>query len=461
MEDSYYTEEDSYDIEDGIRHTDRERQFHGILLAMLVLTLVFTLLLAVTVPEAIQEILDAPIGLLLLRALVTSLPAGFAVAMIAAFSAAIVIITQFIQAMYHLTPNDAWKLMWRILVGVYTEPPLDPVMRVQEGRPDPDGPEVLHDVGGPGHLTVGHDNAVILARGGFITRVEGATLVRLEAFEKIWDTIDLRPQRRELRVTANTRDGIPVTCRAEVRFRVQRGAVDHTLPTAPPPTFTDADRDTVLRLSTNKVALAPAPGGERRITDWIIFLTNGTFDGEVRNRIEQYRLDELFNPDRSGPALLTLIEQELDTAMRQIGQGRGVHIDQVHLIGIYPEEDLVSEQWLALWRSGWQRDAAQDEAKAKAMGERELEIAKVRARAEMVTAIIGHLENLDQKDIESFAAEVQLKFLDVMRAMAQMDPMVQSTMFQQLENLEHVIQRVLTGPTTTPPPALPPTTPIP
>ncbi len=442
------------------RPTDREQQFAGIILIIVVLTLVFTLLLAAAVPEAVNEILDARIGLPLLRAFLTSLPVGFIAAMIVAFFAAVLILTQFTQAMYQLEPDDAWKLMWRILLGVYREPPLDPVMRVQEGRPDPDGPEVLYEVGGPGHLTVGHDNAVVLARGGLITRVEGATRVRLESFEKIWDTVDLRPQRRELRVTANTRDGIPVTCKAEVRFRVQRGAIVSTLPTAPPVEFMDSDRPTVLRLATNKVRLAP--GGERRVTDWIIFLTNGTFDGEVRNRVERYRLDELFDPDREGPALLTLIEQELETVMREVGKERGIQIDQVHLTGITPDEDAISEQWMALWRSAWQRVAAIDEAKAKAMRESEIEKARARARAEMIAAIVNPLDNLKDVDSDTLLLGVRLEFLRVMRTMAQMDPMVQSTMFQQVENLEHVINRVLAlpaspspSPTLSPPPSNP------
>jgi len=435
------------------RLTDHLGQVAIIFLIMLGLTAGFTLLLAGAVPEAINEIRDAEGTLLVLRAILASLPAGFFAAVIAAFFAAVVILAQFVQAMYHLEPQDAWKLMWRILAGVNREPPLDPVMRVQEGRPDPDGPEVLHDIGGPGHLTVGHDNAIVLARGGRITRVEGATRVRLEAFEKIWDTIDLRPQRREIRITANTRDGIPVTCRAEVRFRVQRGEPEEPIPTAPPLNFTESDRFTVLRLATNKVALAP--GGERRVTDWIIFLTNGTFDGEVRNRIERYRLDELFNPDREGPALLTLIEQELVTEMRKVGKERGIQIDQVHLIGISPDEDLISEQWKALWRSGWQLKAAIDEAKAQGMRDSEIEKAKAKARANMIAAFVEPLRNLEKTDSDALYMAVRLEFLNVLRTMAQLDPMVQSTMFQQVEDLERVINQVLELPTSKPaPPAI-------
>lgn len=433
------------------RLTDRMGQVLIVVLSILGLTAGFTLLLAGTAPEAINEIRNAEGTLSELRAFFASLPVGFFTALLVAFCAALVILAQFIQAMYQLEPQDAWKLIWRILAGVYREPPLDPVMRVQEGRPDPDGPEILHDLGGPGHITVGHDNAVVLARGGKITRVEGSTQVRLEAFEKIWDTIDLRPQRRELRITANTRDGIPVTCRAEVRFRVQRGAPEESLPTAPPLNFTDDDRTTVLRLATNKVALAP--GGERRVTDWMIFLTNGTFDGEVRNRIERYRLDELFDPDREGPSLLTLIEQELVAEMRKVGESRGVQIDQVHLTGISPDEELISEQWQALWRSSWQRDAAIEAAVAKAMHDSEIEKARAATLATMIAATVKSLRDHEEVDSSNLYLAVRLESLRVMRAMAQMDPMVQSAMFQQVDNLEHIINQVLglPNPASTPP----------
>ncbi|HOS80295.1 MAG TPA: SPFH domain-containing protein, partial [Anaerolineae bacterium] len=288
------------------------------------------------------------------------------------------------------------------------------------------------------------------------TRVEGARQVRLEAFEKIWDTVDLRPQRRELRVTANTRDGIPVTCRAEVRFRALRGDAE-PIPqlTAPPLDFTDADRAIALRLGTDKVVLAP--GGERAVTDWMIFLTNGTFDGEVRNRIERYRLDELFDPNRNGPALLTLIEEELTEAMRQIGKGRGIQIDQVHLLSLTPDEELIPEQWMALWRSQWERTAAKDEAAARAAHESEIEKAKARARAEMIAAMVQPLADLTDADLDTLLMGVQLEFLEVMRGMAQMDPLVQSVMFQQVENLERLIRELLQLPgASSPGGALPP-----
>jgi len=438
------------------RRTDREQRLAGFLLPMLLLTLGFVLLLIGTVPEAINEIMNTRGPLPLLRAILTSLPVAFVATLIVAKRAALTILAQFLQAMYHLEPDEASKLLGRIIFGVPIEPPLEPLLRVQEGRPDPEGPEILHDVGGPGYLTVGHDNAVILARGGLFTRVEGARQVRLEAFEKIWDTVDLRPQRRELRVTANTRDGIPVTCRAEVRFRALRGDAE-PIPqlTAPPLDFTDADRAIALRLATDKVALAP--GGERAVTDWMIFLTNGTFDGEVRNRIERYRLDELFDPNRSGPALLTLIEEELTEAMSQIGKDRGVQIDQVHLLSLTPDEELIPEQWMALWRSQWERTAAKDEAAARAAHESEIEKAKARARAEMIAAMVQPLADLTDADLDTLLMGVQLEFLEVMRGMAQMDPLVQSVMFQQVENLERLIRELLQLPgASSPGGALPP-----
>lgn len=438
------------------RSTDR--LIVGIIMlgVILLLTAAFTLLLAATTPDAFQMIINSKTPVQKALALTGSLPAGMFIALLMAFLGAQALLIQFVQSLYALSPKEATKLVWRIMVGVYKTPPLDPIMLVTEGRPNPDGPEILYKVGGPGHLSVGHDTAVVLARGGTITRVVCASLCRLEAFERIWDKVDLRPQNREFEVAANTRDGIPITCKVEARFRMRREN-DTPTGTAPPPiAFTEKDRETVLKLTTSKVALGP--GQKQAMTDWMRRVTNGTIDGEVRNYIEQYRTDELFDPTRSGPSLLTIIEEQVQQAIREQAWEYGVKIDYVHLTSILPDVNAISEQWLELWRSEWQFRAAQDEAKALVLPEKAYELAHIRARAELLDALLEPLKKITAEDAQGFSTEVLLEFLRVMRSLAEKDPLVQSTMFQQLESLNLVINQILEGAGDTPPslPKLPP-----
>lgn len=441
------------------RTTDKLRNAFILLGIILVLTWLFGLLLAVTGVEPFQLVDEVRNPLQKALALLSSLPVGMFVACIVAFNAARTLLIQFIQSLYDLSPQEADKLLWRIMLGVYKKPPLDPVMTVTEGRPNPDGPEILYKVGGPGHLGIGHDTAIVLARGGHLTRVMGAGSgpCRLEAFEYIWDVIDLRPQNRSLAVSANTRDGIPVTCKVETRFRVRRTGDVRDGPMTPPPlNFTAEDQAWVLKLATNKVTLDDS--GEKGMSDWRQRIIRSVIDGEVRDCIENYRTDELFDPTRSGPSMLTIIEERITPLIREKAWKQGVKIDYVHLTSILPDVEALTEQWVELWRSEWQFRAAQDEAKAAVLPEQAAELARVRARIELLNALLEPLKKVTPDNAEAFSTNVLLEFLHVMRGMAEKDPLVQSSMFQQLESLNLVITQVLDGAGNTPPalPKLPP-----
>lgn len=442
------------------RITDRIHNGLTILGIIVILTGLFTLLLFVTGLDPFQPVAEARGLLQKALAFVGSLPVGMFTACVMAFLAARTLLLQFMQPLYDLSPQEANKLLWRIMVGVYKKPPLDPIMLVDKGRSDPDGPDTLYKVGGPGHLGVSHDTAMLLERGGRITRVVGAGGAgpcRLEAFEKIWDVIDLRPQNRTVQVPANTRDGIPVTCKVETRFRVRRPGDTLDGPMMQPPLeFTEEDQKWVLKLATNKVTLDGS--GERKMSDWRIRITNSVIDGEVRDCIENYRTDELFDPIRSGPSMLTIIEDRITPLIREKAWKQGVKIDYVHLVSIMPDVGELSEQWLELWRSKWQIEAAKDKAVAEALPQKAYDIARIKARAELLDALLEPLKKITAEDAKGFSTEVLLEFLHVMQSMAEKDPLVQSTMFQQLESLNLMITQILEGAGDTPPalPKLPP-----
>ncbi|HRT31840.1 MAG TPA: hypothetical protein P5211_05475, partial [Anaerolineae bacterium] len=82
-------------------------------------------------------------------------------------------------------------------------------------------------------------------------------------------------------------------------------------------------------------------------------------------------------------------------------------------------------------------------AVARAAHESEIERAKARARAEMIAAMVRPLADLTDADLDTLLMGIQLEFLEVMRGMAQMDPLVQSAMFQQVGNLERLIGELL------------------
>jgi hypothetical protein len=150
---------------------------------------IFTTMMVIIKPAFVRE-LNLFLTLMMLNL-------GLAASLIVAPMAAKGLLVQFTQRLYALSPEDAKELVNHILDGLPVYPPFEPSLRVDKGRVDPDGPEVLRKVGGPGFLSVGHDSIAVIARGGIIVDVKGPGFYRLEPFMKVWDVVDLRPQRRK------------------------------------------------------------------------------------------------------------------------------------------------------------------------------------------------------------------------------------------------------------------------
>ena len=260
------------------------------------------------------------------------------------------IATQYTQTFYSLTPSEAWQLVKRSLIGVRSYPPLRPSLRVQDGHADPDGPVILHEIGGPGYLSVGHNNVAVTQRLGRLRRIWGPEFGMLEPYERVWDVIDIRPQHRTLRVNFMTQGGIPAYCDAEMTFRVagpfesdsEERWVTADLRRRPSPSGSsprsdarpasergddrkgdeqlvkielkprrpgesassgiERDRDTpypysesaVLKLATNKSVTSSTD--PQAVSDWTAGITREFLEGEIRDRLEQYSLEKFLDP---------------------------------------------------------------------------------------------------------------------------------------------------------------------
>jgi regulator of protease activity HflC (stomatin/prohibitin superfamily) len=317
----------------------------------------------------------------------------------------------------------------RVLAGLPAFPPYNPTLPVREGRVLPGGPEMMRRFGGPGFLSVGHDNAVVIAHHGILTKILGPGFHRLKPFEKVWDVVDLRPQRRGIVVKANTRDGIPVSCEADIRFHLDNGeqAARHALQ------FTEYSRKSVLNVTTQKVVLAPDK--EQRFTDWRKRIASGVLDGQIRNWIERRRMDELLAPNLKGTPVVEQMQTEVEAAVREIGLSLGVFVEHVDIKSLDPDTDEISKQWLELWKAEWDQIQHKREAEAKAKGTEIVKLARLRAKADLVVNVLRNMERLDDKDREYLKDSryletlVFLRFIEAVRKMAEGDQLVRSTMF--------------------------------
>ncbi len=404
-------------------------------------TLVFTVLYLLTVPEALASMFSAAGPLAMLMNLITSPIALFLVAMIVAWLGAETVLIQAVQRLYALSSEEATEFTHRILYGLPELPPFSPILSVREGRVDPEGPEVMRKVGGPGFLSIGHDSAAVIMRGGRIVRVLGPGWYRLEAFERVWDVVDLRPQHRTLHVETNTRDGIPIYCDAEMRFRLDNGQEPPRDVENYPYPFTDKSEENALKATTSKVVLAP--GGARRFTTWDSRMPNGILDGEMRNQLERFYLDDFLRVGSEGVTLLQELERRIEAAVQEQALGAGVRVEWVHLGPVLPCEDAISQQWIETWRSEWDRVAHQLKAEVKAMGTAEVKLARVYAQAELLNDIIEKAQQLNARQLEIPREFVLMRFMDVTRSLSESNPLVRSTMFKEAEGLKRILTTMM------------------
>ncbi|MBN2394369.1 MAG: hypothetical protein JXR84_26785 [Anaerolineae bacterium] len=423
---------------------------------VLIAFLAFTVFLIIAFfPTVFRDEPDLhPLNLLLFSA-------AFALYLFFAITTILQLLTQFAEQFHNLSHEEAQHLSSYLFTGLPIEPPKRPLLRIQEGHTLPDGPLVMYmdKVGGPGYFSIAHDSAIVTGRLGKLQRVLGPGFYKAEPFEKVWDVIDLRPQRRSLHVEFMTTDGIPAHCDVEIRFQVAGSSRadfyyphEENIPPQPYP-FNSA---VILKLATSKYVKSREGAG--RVQDWRIGLVNGALDGTIRDTLEKYSLDHFFNPrywalqsdgtaDKTSPppekpiALLE-IQARIEEAIKRVATERGIVVDTVQLGPILPDEDAISRQWLEFWQAKAQRPVTAYNLSEDARRQRMLEKTSVDAQVELVTSMLSKLQDLDEQKSDVPAQLIVMSFMDVLRTMSDRDPAVQLLMYQQAESLMRIINAV-------------------
>jgi hypothetical protein len=326
------------------------------------------------------------------------------------------------------------------------------ILRVQSGKADLDGPPVVLQVGGPAKLSIDHDSAVVTARRGRLNRVFGPGFHDLQPYERVWNVIDLRPQRRTITVEFMTRDAIPASCQASIVCRVAGpgsrlgvpGDGDGDGPSYP------YFKDAIFKLSTS--AYVRSREGADRVSDWMVGMANGALDGAVRDVLEQYRLDEFLNPQywlgeedgpsriMSSPQLHTKLESEIETMVRETGRQRGVIVERVELGVVRPEEKSISRQWLDFWQAKLQKRIDLYSMSAETNRTELAEQALVEARVGFINRILVQIQDLQREDQPMIPPELFItSVVDVLTGMVDHGPEFQRMSFNQIENLRNIV----------------------
>ncbi len=309
----------------------------------------------------------------------------------------------FVQALYGLkSKREGWEFLVRSRFGLSG---LKPLLIIKEGGIQGGENHVLRRVGGPGALLIFNDSAVVLERAGRLTRVLGPGFYYLEPFEKIWDVVDLRPQRWELKVEAMTQEGIPVDCWADVSFKIDDEGQESTREVPYP-----MSEEAVFKATTGKWIREADRTEPDRLMTWTKRVIIGETEGTLRSILARYPLDRLIEADSR-----RAIQQELEKALRESVPALGVKITRVAL-GDIKVKDEVTQQWIEKWQAEGRRRMMELEAKGRAERIRLEAEARFQAQAAMITNTIETFATMVKKYGQEVPSRfIILRFIDMIK----------------------------------------------
>jgi regulator of protease activity HflC (stomatin/prohibitin superfamily) len=251
--------------------------------------------------------------------------------------------------------------------------------------------------GGPAGIVLRQDSAIVLAAGGALTRViRGPGFPHLQPFETIWDIIDLRPQRWPFKVSAITRDGIPITYEVAIKFQV--GPLD----------------EDILKAATCKWIRDAWRTEPDRVMDWPKRVVIGETEGVMRNKIlAQYNLDELLDAHIRQQIRQDLFETLKTSAERDFG----VEIMEVTLHDV-TFNGQVLEEWAKTWKMQRDLEVAKIESDEHVQELKLLERARSQVRQEMLDSTVKTLNAMAKKRTSVPVDYVLLSFIDMVEQTA-------------------------------------------
>jgi len=307
--------------------------------------------------------------------------------------AALLLCANLINAFFGLEGGGVEFLIHRM----FGRPGFSPYLIVGEGKIVM-GSESAKQRGGPAGIVLRQDSAIVLESGGILTRViRGPGFPQLQPFEKIWDIIDLRPQRWPFEVNAITRDGIPITYEVAVKFQV--GPTD----------------DDIFKAATCKWIRDAWRTEPDRLMDWTKRVIISDTEGTMRNKIlAKYNLDELLDVQ-----VRQQIRQDLFEILK-VGAARdfGVEIMEVTLEDV-TFQGQVLEEWAKTWKMQRDLEVAKIEADERVQEIKLLERARSQVRQEMLDSAVKTLNTMAKKRRSVPVDYVLLSFIDMIEHTAE------------------------------------------
>jgi len=294
---------------------------------------------------------------------------------------------RYVQALYELdSVKEGVSFLMRIRFG---QSSFGPLARVEKGMITKGQDGILNKTGGPGHLTVFNDSAVVLERAGRLTRVEGPGYVKLEPFERVFGMVDLRPKRWVLTVEAMTKDGIPISWDAEIHYQIADNGQEPSEESPYP-----VSEEAVFQAAINKSEFV----GKATKMDWEARIMIGNTEGSLRSILARKWLNQLVGlTEQDAQDARREVQAELDATLRRSVSGLGAKILAVKLANL-TVEDEITQQWIDAWRTRWQRRSTERLARDEAEHIYAQEMAKAEAQMSLLVKVGQALEGVSHQE---------------------------------------------------------------
>jgi len=223
--------------------------------------------------------------------------------------------------------------------------------------------------------------------------------------------VDLRPHRWVYDVSAMTKDGIPVTCQADVTFQIddagQSPSEEEPFP---------ATEQAIFYAATRKLMREANRSEDEQKFDWVRRAIVGSAEGILRSTLATYLLDQLLGPAESNQGhyraeIVAKFEAEL---RKQLLDDLGVKVTKVEL-GDIKVEDKIIQQRMEAWQSLWKRWARQRQAEGEAERLQYVEAAKAQAQADMIVSITQAFQSLAAAGATIPSQLVLLRMFEVLK----------------------------------------------
>ncbi|MBN1139181.1 MAG: SPFH domain-containing protein [Anaerolineae bacterium] len=341
---------------------------------------------------------------------------------------------RFVQALYKIKSlAEARGFMYRCLFGLSK---FGPWLRIEAGKANQED-HILNQAGGPGHLVVYNDSAVLLEKSGQFTRIAKKGFVRLDPLEKAYTIVDLRPKRWVYPVKAMSKEGIPITCDAEIAYQID----DEGLESSEKEPYPAPEHKIFQAAVCTWIREADRPV-ETRTMDWSGRVIISETEGSLRTILSQYPLDRLIGlaPDSINPR--EEIRSELEKQLRKGVPKLGAKILSVALGDIKVDHEI-TQQWVEAWQARWERWATERQALGKAAQVEQVEHAKTRAQVMMITNIIEALQPLATPSDQAITSKLVLTRLFMVLSRAQADPLTRVYLPQEAVNTLRLLKRLI------------------